>query len=305
VELWLQILVPACVVIIMTAMGLELTLADFRRVAASPRAAAVGLLGQMLLLPALGFAFALAPGRVPGLDTPMSPEVAVGIIVIVSCPGSAPSNVFTYLARGNTALSISLTAVSSLLTVFTIPVWVGLAVSLFYGEGSEIRMPLVRTVVQLCSVTLVPVGLGMGVRARSPEMAQGIRRILRRTVPWLFSVVLAIIVFTQWENFADNLPVAGPTAILLSLVALASAFTFARLAALERRDAFTIAIEVGLQNGALASLIIVNLLQRPDLLVFPSVYALLSAIPVTAWTLWFRSHPGPVMPPAAIPSADA
>ena len=134
-ELWLQILVPACVVIIMTAMGLELTVADFRRVVSAPRAAGVGLLGQMLFLPALGFAFALAPGRLPGLDTPMRPEVAVGIIVIVACPGSAPSNVFTYLARGNTALSISLTAASSILTVFTIPIWVSLAVSVFYSEG--------------------------------------------------------------------------------------------------------------------------------------------------------------------------
>jgi len=118
VELWLQILVPACVVIIMITMGLELTLADFRRVAATPRAAAVGLLGQMLLLPALGFGFALAPEHLPGLEATMRPEVAVGIIVIVACPGSAPSNVFTYLARGNTALSISLTAVSSLATSF-------------------------------------------------------------------------------------------------------------------------------------------------------------------------------------------
>ena len=289
-ELWLQILLPMCVVMIMTAMGLELTLADFRRVVSSPRAAAVGLGGQMLLLPLLGFAFALAPGRIPGLDTPMRPEVAVGIIVIVACPGSAPSNVFPYIARGNTALSISLTAVSSVLTVATIPMWVSLAVSVFYGEGTEIRIPLGRTLVQLCSVTLLPVGMGMLIRARDAELAGGLRRILQHAVPWLFVAVLVLIVMTRWDDFARNIPVAGPTALLLSVTALVSAFALARLASLERRDAFTIAIEVGLQNGALASLIIVNLLKRPEFLVFPSVYAVLAAIPVTAWTLWFRRH---------------
>jgi BASS family bile acid:Na+ symporter len=293
VELWLQILVPVCVVIIMAAMGLELTPADFRRVASAPRAATVGLLGQMLLLPALGFGIALAPGYLPGLGIPMPPELGVGIAVIVACPGSAPSNVFTFLARGNTALSISLTAVSSLLTVITIPMWVSVAVSIFYGEGAEIRLPLGRSIVQLGSVTLLPVGLGMLARARSPEMAEALRRILRRAVPLLFATVLAIIVITRWDDFARNLPVAGPAAILLSLTALASAFAFAKLAGLDRRDAFTISIEVGLQNGALASLIIVNLLKRPELLVFPSVYALLAAIPVTAWTIWFRRHGHP------------
>ncbi|MBW2418773.1 MAG: bile acid:sodium symporter family protein [Deltaproteobacteria bacterium] len=289
-ELWLQILVPVCLVIIMAAMGLELTLSDFRRIVSLPRAAGVGLVGQMLLLPALGFGFALAPGHIPGLATPMPPEVAVGMIVVVSCPGSAPSNVFTYLARGNTALSISLTAASSILTVFTIPIWVSLAVSVFYSEGAEIRLPLVRTILQLCSVTLLPVGIGMLIRARSPEVARRMRRVLQRAVPWLFVVVLIIILTTRWDDFSRHLPVAGPTAFLLSIVALASAFALAKLAALGQRDAFTIAIEVGLQNAALASLIIVNLLDRPEFLVFPSVYALLAAIPVTAWAIWFRRH---------------
>jgi len=290
VEIWVQVLVPICLIIIMVAMGLELGTADFRRVASMPRAAAVGLVGQMLLLPALGFAFALAPGRVPGLGVPLSPELAVGIAVIVACPGSAPSNIFTYMARANTALSITLTAVSSLLTVVTIPLWVNVSLSLFYGEGAEIRIPLGRTVAQLCTVTVVPVGLGMLIRARSPELAARVKSTLRRGVPWLFGFVLLLIVITQWENFARDISIAGPMAILLVSVALAAAFGMSKLAALEHRDAFTISIEVGLQNGALASLIIVNLLQRPELLVFPSVYALLAAGPVIAWTLWFRAR---------------
>lgn len=293
----LQLVVFVCLVLIMVAMGLDLRLADFRRVASQPKAAAVGLLGQLVLLPLLGFAFALAPGRVPGLGAPLAPELAVGIAVIVACPGSAPSNVFTYLGRGNTALSISLTAVSSLVTIVTIPLWVNLALATFQGESNPFRLPLGRTVLQLGSVTLLPIGIGMLLRARSPAAADALKAVLRRAVPWLFGLVLGMIAFTQWEHFERNLPVAGPMAALLVCVALAAAYGASKLAGLDRRDAFTVSIEVGLQNGALASLVVVNLLGRPEFMVFPGVYALLAAVPVTAWVTWFRARsradPGP------------
>jgi BASS family bile acid:Na+ symporter len=284
-DIWIQLAVPVLLVVIMTSMGLELTLADFKRVAEMPRPVIVGLLGQLLLLPLLGLGFAEVAG--------LSPELAVGVVIITACPGGAPSNIFSYLARANIALSITLTALSSMATLFTIPLWVNVGLSRFMGDQLAFSLPIGQTMAQLFAVALLPVALGMLARARRPDWAAWLRPRLRPAMVVLFVAATSLIITTQWETLKRDIAVAMPASMALCLIALALAYVLARTAGIVQRDAFTISIEVGLQNGALATMIAINLLKRPDLVVFPGAYALLAFAPVALWTIAFRARHAP------------
>jgi len=281
---WLDLAVPLILLLIMVCIGMELALADFRRVMEMPRAAVVGLVGQMIALPAMGLAFAHWPG--------FPPEIAIGIVIITSCPGGATSNVFSYLARANIALSITLTSLSSVLCFATIPIWINLGVDLFGAEmangEAQLRLPLGQTAVQLFIVTLLPVTIGMGIRARWPAWSERVRAPLRRSMALLMAISVLIIVASEWESVVENLESAAGAALILVSGMLGLAYATALLAHLNERDAFTISIEVGLQNGALATMIVVSILGRAELIVFPGTYAVLSFVPVAAWTLAMR-----------------
>ena len=148
------VLLPLALAIVMLGMGLGLMPADFRRVTRQPKAVAVGLICQMVLLPLLGVLLAVL--------IPMQPAIAVGLIILAACPGGPSSNLMTYLARGDVALSVTLTAMSSLLTVFTIPVIANLALQHFMGQQSAIALPVGSTMLQIFLITLLPIAIGSG-----------------------------------------------------------------------------------------------------------------------------------------------
>jgi len=281
---WYDFAVPIILLVIMICVGMELVLADFTRVMKMPRAALIGLAGQMLLLPAIGLAFAHWPG--------FPPEIAVGVVIITACPGGATSNVFSYLARANIALSVTLTSLSSVLCFATIPLWVNLGIDLFgadmaNGESTP-HLPLAGTATKLFFVTLLPVAIGMGIRARWPDWSERVRAPLRRGMAILMVVSVAIIVASEWQNVVKHLESSAVAALILVSGMLIVAYALARLGRVTERDAFTISIEVGLQNGALATMIVVNLLGRPELIVFPGSYAVVAFFPVAAWTFAMR-----------------
>ena len=283
---WYDLVVPVLLLLIMTCIGMELVLADFKRVMELPRATIVGLVGQMLVLPATGLAFAHWPG--------FSAEVAIGIVIITACPGGVTSNVFSYLARANIALSVTLTALSSVLCFATIPFWIDVGVAFFgadMGDGtSTLHLPLGRTAATLCFVTLLPVSIGMGIRARWPTWSERIRVPLRRSMTLLMAISVLMIVGSEWENVVEHLESSAGAALILVSGTLCLAYALARSSRLDGRDAFTISIEVGLQNGALATMIVVSLLGRPELIVFPGTYAVISFLPVIAWTFAMRQR---------------
>ena len=253
----------------MISMGMELSLDDFKRVVSMPRATLVGLVGQMILLPMVALGLAHWPGFAPG--------IAMGIVIVAACPGGATSNLFSYLARANVALSVTLTSLSSTLCFVTIPFWIDLGLRLFMddaGAAEPIRLSLGRTIAQLFVLTLLPVAIGMGIRARWPEFSLRIRTRLRRAMTILMVAVIVVIVGSEWEAVVRDLRDASAAALLLVTGMLALSYAFARASRVGHRDAFTISIEVGLQNGALATTVVVALLGRPELVVFPGAYAM-------------------------------
>lgn len=166
-----QLVLPLALFVVMLGMGLSLVPADFRRVFEKPRAVAVGALGQLLFLPLV------ALGVIASLDLP--PLFAVGLMVLAFAPGGTTSNAITYLVRGDLALSITLTAVTSLITPITIPLGTAWAMSRYLGESATVSLPVGSTIAILVAITLVPVSIGMVIRNKKPGLATRAERPVR------------------------------------------------------------------------------------------------------------------------------
>ncbi len=261
-------LIGITIIGIMLAMGLELSGRDFRRVVEMPRAVVTGLLAQLVLLPALAFVLAL------GLQAP--PPIAVGMMILAACPGGPPSNVLSYLAGAHIALSVTLTALSSVLAVVTVPLIVNLGLAAFYDGPAEVRLPIPQTLAQLGLLTILPIGTGIYLRARYPTRVERWRLRIKRTALSLFAVAAIVIVYDSWAEFARHFAAGALASVALCWCALALGYVTASLVRLDHRDRVTIALEVGVQNIALASLIILAQLNRPELIPFPSTYAVVS-----------------------------
>ena len=145
--------IPISIFLIMMGMGLSLVTNDFKRVVKYPKAVAIGLTNQLIFLPLVGFFLATSMS--------LEPEYAVGVMLLVLCPGGTTSNLFTYLAKGDVALSVTMTAIASVITVFTIPIVLSFSLVYFMGAGSEFQLPVVKTMVSLIALTILPVSIGM------------------------------------------------------------------------------------------------------------------------------------------------
>ncbi len=260
-----ELLLPVALFAILFGMGLSLRPSDFLRVVLSPKAKLVGLGCQLVLLPVVAFILALA-FRLPG-------ELAVGLMVLAACPGGATSNVITHLARGDTALSVTVTAISSVVCVFTIPWIIGISMDYFLGGAAAIRLPFWKTLAQLTAVTIVPIILGMALKGAQPALAA---RLVRPANVFSLAFLAAIIVAAvlREDDLAHQFRVAGPAAITLNILTMSLGFTVGRLFGLPRAQKVTIAIEAGIQNGTLALGISLGLLESARIAMPSVVYCL-------------------------------
>jgi bile acid:Na+ symporter, BASS family len=263
-----KVVLPLALFIIMLGMGLSLVSDDFKRVVKFPKAIAIGVACQMLLLPLVGL----------GIVTliPMdSPELAVGLVILALCPGGTTSNLMTYLARGDVALSITLTAVVSIVTPFTIPIFADLAMNHLMGAGQAIQLPLGKTIIVLLAITVVPVGIGMGIRKKWPTFAQKADKPVKiLSIVFLIAIIAAIV-----KQNIDELPSffaqTGTAALLLNISTIILGFTIAKFAGLSRSQQTTIGMEVGIQNGTTALLVTGTLLANSTMTIAPAIYSLL------------------------------
>jgi BASS family bile acid:Na+ symporter len=213
----------------------------------------------------VAFLLALA-FRLPG-------ELAVGLMIIAACPGGATSNLVTHLSRGDTALSVTLTAISSVVCVFTIPWIVGLSMHHFLGAAAAIQLPFWKTLLQLSLVTILPISLGMLLRHGRPALAATLARPAN-----IFSFVFLAAIITAAVLREPDLPrqfqLAGPAAITLNLIMMALGLTAGWIFRLSRPQRITIAIETGIQNGTLALGISLGLLDSARIAMPSVVYSL-------------------------------
>jgi BASS family bile acid:Na+ symporter len=258
---------PVTLAIITLGMGLSLTESDFKHIFVHPRAVITGLCCQMILLPVIAWLIA----RSVNLD----PYFKVGLMIIAASPGGATSNLVTYLLRGNVALSISITAVNSLLTLITIPLVVYFSLEIFMHEHTAIRLDVGDTILKVFLITLVPAFIGTRIRKNYTEFATNLERPLRVVLPLILLVVYAGVIFldqgTGSGTRSDFIRIF-PYTLLLNILAMVSGFLVARLFRLRVINQFTISIEVGLQNSALAIFVAATLLNSNRMALVPVVY---------------------------------
>ena len=279
------VIVPVGLVLVMFGMGLSLGIDDFRRVFEFPRAALLGIVGQLLLLPALAFALTAV--------VEMPQDIAVGLIIIAACPGGVASNAIVYAARADVALSVTLTALNSTITVFTIPFVVSLGLAMHMGDSGTVPdMPILQTIARLFSITVLPISMGMLVRARWRHLADSFGETFRIASIVILIIIVIGVIGMQVDTFVEGLRYSGPFALLLNLLAMGMGYGLARLAKLYYAQQSTIAIEIGLQNGTLAVLVALTLLQIKELAITPSTYAALMLFTGGLFA-WFmaRRHP--------------
>ena len=238
------VVLPVALAVIMTVLGLSLTPADFRRVIVFPRGVAIGLGNLILISPVLAFAIAELYS--------LEPALAVGLVILGAAPGGTMANMLTHLARGDTALSITLTAISSVAAVITVPLYLELATNHFGATGFEDDVGMTGVVIRVLLITVLPLSLGMYIRSRSPARVIAIEPRAKAIALGLFVAVVIGAVIAEHERVLDNLDDVAAAAVTLNLAAMTISFTIARVARLDDRQSTAIAIELGIHNATLA-----------------------------------------------------
>lgn len=279
--LFTQAVLPACLFIIMFGMGLSLTKKDFYQVARFPKAVLIGTVGQMLVLPVVGFAIAYFFIEEAAL--------AVGLILLAACPGGTTSNLVTQMAKGDLALSISLTAISSMLTLVSIPLIVGLALLVFADTSTQVELPVAKMIGALLVLTLMPVSLGMWVRSRKPNRALIWSGYLGRFSTVFLIVLILFVVISEYQTLDEYILSAGSAALALNVIMMLSAWLVAHFAKLNDAQSTSITIEIGIQNSTLAMLIATAFLGSPAMAIPAAVYSVIMF--ATSAVLIYLRHP--------------
>ncbi|QLG45056.1 bile acid:sodium symporter family protein [Costertonia aggregata] len=261
--------------LVMFGMGMTLTIPDFTRVGVAPKAVFTGLVNQIILVPLIAYVIVLF--------IPMEPMMAMGLMVCACSPGGAVSNLFSYLSKGDTALSITLTAISSIVTIFTIPLIINFSLDAILGTVSKsIQLPLGKTIFNIFKLTALPVFLGMFINYKFPATAKKSKPAIK----WgsITVIVLALIfMILKLEEIGDSWSLLKATflsVILLNLGTLAIGFFSAKSLKLSTKQSATISIESGMQNNVLGMTLAMSpgLLNSPEMAATPGVYGVVMSI---------------------------
>ena len=261
-----SVIIPICLFLIMMGMGLTLVTNDFKRVLKYPKAVGIGLTNQLILLPIIGFALANI--------MPLRPEYAVGVMLLVLCPGGTTSNLFTYLAKGDVALSVTMTAIASVITVFTIPIVLSFSLIYFMGSGSEFELPVVKTVLTLVVLTIVPISIGMLIKRYAPKVADRSQVYVSRFGVIFLTFLVLFLCYVQRDIIVDAFIATGPVSIILNLSTMALGYYSSKWFGLNLAQRTSITLEVGLQNSTLSIFMALTLLSNYDMSMMPAIYTL-------------------------------
>jgi len=261
-----ELFLPIALGIIMLGLGLSLTLEDFRRVAKYPKAITVALACQMILLPVLCFFLVKFSGLEPGL--------AVGMMLLAASPGGATANLYSHLSNGDVALNISLTAVNSLLTLFTLPLIVNFSLDYFMGSGQYIPMQFSK-VLEVFGIVLIPVTIGMIIKNRFENFAARMEKPVKIASALILIIIIVSVTIREKQLLADYFTVLGLPVLLFNLLSLGSGYFIPRWLNIEKRQSIAIGMEIGIHNGTLAIYIALSVLANSSMAVPPAVYSLL------------------------------
>lgn len=271
-----SIILAIAIMVIMMGMGLSLTLADFRRVAQHPKPVLLGLTNQIVFLPlvALGLVYVFQPPTF----------IAVGMILLAACPGGTSSNLVTLLARGDLALSVSMTAINSIITIATIPFWVGYAYTTYLSEAANMASPTADIFKTLIIILAIPLSIGMLIKNRAPQFALRMERPVRIASSIFLAAVILGLLFREIELVKQYLGDTLGIVAALNAVTMGMGYALAKAVGLNLKQGLTIAIESGIQNGTLTISLAVMTLNQPDFAIVAAIYSLVmyafSTVPI-------------------------
>ena len=263
-----QIFLPISLAIIMFGMGLTLVVSDFGRLFAYPKEVLIGLFNQLVFLPLIGFLIILL------FD--LNSSMAIGIMILSLCPGGPTSNLITQVARGNIGLSVTLTALASLITVFTIPIILSEAISYFTGETDVvIELPILQTMLQILLITVIPVSIGMVIRKKNEAFALRMERPMRIASTVLFIIIFLLVMIANKDLIVEAMKEVGLATLLLNLSTMALGYMTAKVFGIKGKSQISITIESGIQNGTLAFVIATTILNNVEM-----------GLPTGAYSIW-------------------
>jgi BASS family bile acid:Na+ symporter len=265
-----QIFLPLALALVMFGLGLTLTTADFARVAKYPKAAIIALVCQVVVLPAICLGLVLAFG--------LKGVLAVGMMLLVASPGGTSANLFSHLAGGDVALNITLTAINSVLAVFTLPIVVGLSMAHFMADNAEVGLQPAKFV-QVFAIVLVPVAIGMLVRRKFEAWALKMNDPVRIASIVVLVLVIIAAITQAYQQLIDNIATLGPVALLLSILSLLIGYYVPKAFNVERGQAVASAMEIGIHNATIAITLALTVLNDETMAIPPAVYGVLMYLP--------------------------
>jgi len=267
-ELISKVFLPLSLAIIMLGMGMTLVTADFTRIIKYPKAILIGLTNQLIFLPIIGFSLAI----VFNLD----PVMAVGLMILASCPGGPTSNLITQVCRGNIALSVTLTAIASVVSILTIPFILSYALEYFGTDTNvTIKLPILDTILQIMVITVIPISIGMLIRRFKTNFAKRMEKPMRIASTVIFILVFLAVIAANFEILGEAMKEVGLVTLLLNIITMGLGYLTARLFKLDLKSAISITIESGIQNGTLAFVIATTILNNVEM-----------GIPTGAYAIW-------------------
>ena len=261
------IILAIALVVIMFGMGLSLVKDDFVRLLQHPKAILVGLVNQIVLLPIIAYVLIV----LFNVET----DIAIGIMILAACPGGPTSNLITHLAKGDAGLSISLTTVNSIITIFTIPFVVDFALSQFLDANETVQINKLKTVIQIFAIVIIPVSIGMAISRAKPGLAEKMNKPVKIASAAVLFLVIIGLVLNKKEDLIPYLQQAGLTTLALNISTILIGFITAKLAKLNTVQSLTISIESGIQNGTMAIAIASGILMNDNYAIAPAVYSLI------------------------------
>lgn len=266
-------LINIVLALIMLGVGLSLTIGNFRNVFKHPASLISALSIQIFIVPLIAFIVAYL--------SPLNNEMKAGLVIVSTCASGAASNLITHLFKGRTALAVSMTIMNSLLTLITVPITVSYVLYFFLGSASEIVLPVGDTIFQILLITILPAMIGVYIRARNRSFALRIEKPLKYVMPSLLAGVFLVKIFADskvggTEISMEEAILILPAALLLNFLAMSAGFWIMRLLRFDFKTQFTISIEVGLHNTALALLISGTMIKSVDMEKPAIVYAAFS-----------------------------
>jgi BASS family bile acid:Na+ symporter len=260
------LVLPFALAIIMMGLGLSLQLEDFKRIIRYPKAMIIGLLCQMLLLPAI--CFLITKGFA------LSPELSVGLMLIAAAPGGPSANLYSHIAKGDVALNVSLTAINSLLSVFSIAIISNFAMQQFMETNQVVPLQFGK-VVEVCMIVLIPIGLGMTIRNFAKNLAQTLDKPVKIGSAIFLATAIILTGLQERDHIFHDLMEVGFPALLFNLLCLGLGYWVPRLFQLPKAQAIAIGMEIGIHNGTLAIFIALTVIGNSTMAIPAVIYSLI------------------------------